>query len=374
VTHSYGTAARNAVEKARGQVAELIGAAAEDIIWTSGATESNNLAIKGVAEMYASKGKHIITCLAEHKAVLDTCKRLESDGFEVTYLKPDSTGRVSPEQVAEAITDETTLITLMAANNEIGTLHPVAEIGKVAKEHGVIFHSDATQAVGKIPIDVEAMCIDLLSASAHKIYGPKGVGCLYVRRRGPRVRLSCQMHGGGHERGMRSGTLNVTGIVGMGVAAEICGQEMTAEAERLAKLRDRLQEALTGRLEYVHLNGHPTERLPNTVNLSFAYVEGESLMLKMPDVAVSTASACTTASLEPSHVLKAIGVADDLAHGSIRFSLGRWTSAEEIEFVIERVVAAVGELREMSPLYEMVQQGIDINSIEWSEHGHGREE
>jgi len=366
VSHSYGTAARQAVDTARGQVAQLIGAEADDIIWTSGATESDNLAIKGVAEMYAAKGDHIITCQTEHKAVLDTCKKLEGRGAGVTYLKPDETGRVTAEQVAEAITDRTILITLMAANNEIGTLHPIAEIGRVAKDRGVIFHSDATQAVGKIPIDVNALGVDLLSVSAHKMYGPKGVGCLYVRRRGPRVRLTCQMDGGGHERGMRSGTLNVPGIVGLGAAAELCRAEMADDAARLTALRDRLHEGLTSRLEYVKLNGHPTERLPNTVNLSFAYVEGESLMMKAAGVAVSSASACTSASLEPSFVLKAIGVPDELAHGSIRFSLGRFTTQEEIDYAVGQVVPAVEELRELSPLYEMVKEGVDLSEVRWS--------
>lgn len=365
-SHSFGTTARAAVDKARGQVAELIGAEADDIIWTSGATESDNLAIKGVAEMYAAKGTHIVTCQTEHKAVLDTCKKLESHGLTVTYLQPDKTGRVSVEQVAAAITDETILITLMAANNEIGTLHPVAEIGKLAKDRHVIFHCDATQAVGKVPVNVDEMGIDLLSLSAHKIYGPKGVGCLYVRRRGPRVRLTCQIDGGGHERGMRSGTLNVPGVVGLGAAAELCGREMADDAAKLIALRDRLHDGFTSRLDYVEFNGHPTERLPNTVNLSFAYVEGESLMLKAKDIAVSSASACTSASLEPSFVLKAIGVPDELAHGSIRFSLGRFTTEEEIDHAIEQVAVAVEELRELSPLYEMVKEGIDLSEVQWS--------
>ncbi len=365
-SHSFGTTALQGVDKARGQVAELIGAEPEDIIWTSGATESDNLAVKGVAEMYAAKGDHIVTCQTEHKAVLDSCKKLESRGVKVTYLKPDSTGRVSGEQVAEAITDKTILITLMAANNEIGTLHPIFEIGKVAKDSGVIFHCDATQAVGKVPVNVDSLGVDLLSISAHKIYGPKGAGCLYVRRRGPRVRLACQMDGGGHERGMRSGTLNVPGVVGLGAAAELCRAEMADDAARLTALRDRLHDGLTNRLDYVEFNGHPTERLPNTVNLSFAYVEGESLMLKATGVAVSSASACTSASLEPSFVLKAIGVPDELAHGSIRFSLGRFTTEEEVDYAVEQVAKAVEELRELSPLYEMVKEGIDLSEIQWS--------
>jgi cysteine desulfurase len=316
------------------------------------------LAIKGVAESHREKGNHIVTCLTEHKAVIDTCKRLEGSGCEVTWLKPDGYGRVTPGQVAEAITDRTILVTLMAANNEIGTLHPFGEIGKVARDRGVLYHCDATQAAGKIPIDVEADCIDLLSTSAHKIYGPKGVGCLYVRRRGPRVRLACQMDGGGHERGLRSGTLNVPGIVGFGAAAELCRKEMPAESRRIAALRDRLEGGITGQVEFVSLNGHPTERLPNTSNLSFEYVEGEALMMKMKDVAVSSGSACTSASLEPSYVLRAIGVSDELAHGSIRFSLGRPTRQQDIDRAVERVVPAVAELREMSPLYELaVERG-----------------
>jgi len=316
-------------------------------------------------EMYREKGNHVVTCLTEHKAVLDACKYLETQGAEITWLKPDETGRVTADQVAEAITDRTVLITLMMANNEIGTLHPVAEIGRVAKERGVIFHTDATQGVGKLPIDVEAMGIDLLSLSAHKIYGPKGVGALYVRRRNPRVRLACQMHGGGHERGMRSGTLNVPGVVGMGAAAEICAREMVGEAERLTGLRDRLHEAITAGLDYVTLNGHPTERLPNTLNLSFAYVEGEALMMKIKSVAVSSGSACTSASLEPSHVLRALGVAEDLAHSSIRFSLGRFNTAEEIDYAAGQAIKAVKELRDLSPLYEMAQEGVDLTQVDW---------
>jgi len=354
--HAFGWKAEAAVENAREQLARLIGAQAKDIVWTSGATESNNLAIKGVAEMYREKGNHIITSLAEHKAVIDPCRWLAELGFEVTWLKPDQYGRIHPEQVAEAITDRTILVSIMAANNEIGTINPVGEIGEVAKQRGVFFHCDATQAVGKVPIDVEAMGIDLLSASGHKIYGPKGVGCLYVRRRGPRVRLACQMHGGGHERGLRSGTLNVPGIVGMGAAAEICRKEMAQETKWLTALRDRLHEGLAGRLEEVFLNGHLTERLPNTVNLSFAYVEGEAVMLKAKDIAVSSGSACTSASLEPSHVLRAMGVGDELVHSSLRFSLGRDNTAEEIDYAIEKVVNAVGELRELSPLYEAARE------------------
>jgi len=358
-SHSVGWKAEAAVEAAREQVAALIGATPKEIIFTSGATESDNLAIKGVAEMLRDKGDHIITCATEHKAVLDTCEYLARHGCRVTFLPTDEHGLVTPEQVAEAITDKTILITIMVANNEIGTIHPVAEIAAVAKERGVLFHTDATQAYGKISIDVEATGIDLLSLSAHKIYGPKGIGALYVRRKGPRVRLAIQMHGGGHERGMRSGTLNVAGIVGLAAAAEICGREMPTEAPRLEALRDRLHQGITAGLDYVKLNGHPTRRLPNTLNLSFGYVEGESLMMKMSDVAVSSGSACTSASLEPSFVLRALGVSDELAHGSIRFSLGRFNTPEEVDYAIARVVESVNQLRELSPLYETAQEGAD---------------
>ncbi len=363
--HSFGWAAEAAVETAREQVAKLIATDAKAILFTSGATESDNLAIKGVAEMYAEKGNHIITCLAEHKAVIDSCKRLESQGYDVTWLKPDAYGRISAEQIEAALTDKTILISIMAANNEVGTINPLAEIGRLAKSRGVLFHSDGTQAVGKIPLDVEEMGLDLLSLSAHKFYGPKGVGALYVRRRKPRVRLRCQMDGGGHERGMRSGTLNVPGIVGLGAAAEIAAKEMPQEALRLRTLRDHLEEGLRQRLDHIQRNGHPTERLPNTVNLSFAYVEGESLMMKMKDIAVSSASACTSASLEPSHVLRSMGLPDDLAHSSIRFSLGRFTTDEEIDYAIEQVVQAVSELRKLSPLYELAQEGVDIHQVQW---------
>ena len=357
-SHALGWNAEAAVEGARQQVASLIGADAKEIIFTSGATESDNLAIKGVVEMHRDKGNHVITCATEHKAVLDTCKYLAEHGCEVTLLPVDEFGLVTAEQVDRAITGRTVLISIMAANNEVGTIHPVAEIGRVAKARGVLLHTDATQAYGKIPLDVEAMGIDLLSLSAHKIHGPKGVGALYVRRRKPRVRLAIQMHGGGHERGMRSGTLNVPGIVGLGAAADICGAEMASEARRLTELRDRLHQGITGRLDQVKLNGHPTARLPNTLNLSFAYVEGESLMMKMKDIAVSSASACTSASLEPSFVLRAMGLPDELAHGSIRFSLGRFTTAEEIDFAVEQVAAAVTELRELSPLYELARDRV----------------
>jgi len=358
-SHSFGMKAEAAVEEARAQVASLIGAGAKDIIWTSGATESDNLAVKGVYEMYRDKGNHIVTCLTEHKAVIDTCKWLEGQGAKVTWLKPDEYGRVTAGQVDEAITDKTILITLMAANNEIGTLHPIGEIGRAARARGVFFHTDATQAVGKAPVNVDEMCIDLLSMSGHKIYGPKGVGCLYVRRRSPRVRLACQVHGGGHERGMRSGTLNVPGVVGLGAAAALCQAEMAEEAQRLAALRDRLESGIIERLDHVKLNGHPVERLSGTSNLSFAYVEGEALMMKMRDIAVSSGSACTSASLEPSFVLRAIGVGDELGHSSIRFSLGRWTTEQEIDYAIEKAVRAVQDLRELSPLYELAMESKD---------------
>jgi len=364
--HIFGWKAEEAVEKAREAIAALIGAEAKDMVFTSGATESDNLAIKGAAQMYKDKGNHLITCLTEHKAVLDPCKRLEESGFTVTWLRPDEYGVVSARQVAEAMTDRTILVSLMAANNETGTLHPLAEIGQLCKQRGVLFHTDATQVVGKVPINVETMGIDLLSCSGHKIYGPKGVGALYVRRRGPRVRLLCQMDGGGHERGMRSGTLNVPGIVALGAAAEICRTEMAQESKRLTAMRDRLQEAISAGLEFVKLNGHPTQRLPNTLNFSFAYVEGEALMMKMKDIAVSSGSACTSASLEASHVLRAMGVGDDLAHSSIRFSLGRFNIQEEIDFAAEQVVRAVKELRQLSPLYEMAQEGVELKDVKWN--------
>ncbi len=366
-SHSFGWKAEAAVEKAREQVAALIGASAKDIVFTSGATESDNLAIKGVAAMYREKGNHIITCPAEHKAVIDPCKRLEEAGCSVTWLRPDENGIVSAQQAEAAITDKTILISLMLANNETGALNPIAEIGQVAKRRGVFLHTDATQAVGKVPIDVNAMGIDLLSISAHKIYGPKGVGALYVRRKDPRVRLQCQMDGGGHERGMRSGTLNVPGIVGLGAACEIARADQAAEAARITALRDRLENTIMSQLGHVKRNGHPTLRLPGTANLSFDFVEGESLMMKMKDIAVSSGSACTSASLEPSHVLKAMGVRDELAHSSIRFSLGRFTTEAEVDYAAAQIVRAVKELRELSPLYEMAQEGIDISKVQWKE-------
>jgi len=366
--HQFGWHAEDGVDKARHQVAELIGASPKEIIWTSGSTESNNLAIKGAAEMYADKGKHIISAVSEHKATLDPVKRLQKNGFDVTWLEPAPDGVIRAEQVAEAIRDDTILVTIMWANNEIGTINEVPEIGKVCKDKGVLFHTDATQWVGKMPTDVEEAGIDLLSASAHKIYGPKGVGMLYVRRRRPRVRLVPLIDGGGHERGMRSGTLNVTGIVGFGAACEIAKNEMSEEGPRLKTLRDKLEHGITSQLDEVVVNGHPELRLPHTTNISFPYVEGESLIMSIKEVAVSSGSACTSASLEPSYVLKSLGVGDDLAHSSIRFGLGRFNTEEEIDYTTERIVAGVKKLRDMSPLYEMAKEGIDLSKVEWAAH------
>lgn len=366
--HSFGWEAEEAVETARGQVAAVIGADSKEIIFTSGATESNNIAIKGVAAMYGEKGRHIITQVTEHKAVIDPCKYLEQHGFRVTFLPVDRYGQVSAEQVREALCDDTILVSIMHGNNEIGTLQPIAEIGRLCKERGVLFHTDCCQTFGKVPIDVEQMGIDLLSCSAHKIHGPKGVGALYVRRKKPRVRCEAILQGGGHERGMRSGTLNVPSIVGLGQAAELCRTRMDSEPKRLASLRDRLYRGITAQLDEVYLNGHPTQRTPTNLNLSFAYVEGESMMMGFSDIAVSSGSACTSASLEPSYVLKSLGVGDDLAHSSIRFSVGRFNTEEEIDYTIELVVAAVRKLREMSPLYEMAQEGIDPRTVEWAHH------
>jgi cysteine desulfurase len=366
--HAFGWEAEEAVDEAREQVGRLIGATGKEIIFTSGATESNNLALKGVAAMYKKKGNHIITAITEHKAVIDPCKRLERDGFQVTFLPVDRYGRVSADQVAEAITDKTILVSIMAANNEIGTLHPIGDIGRACKKRGVLFHTDAVQAVGKIPINVEEMGIDLLSLSAHKIYGPKGQAALYVRRRDPRVRLDPLIDGGGHERGMRSGTLAVPLIVGLGLACEICGNEMSAEAARLVRLRERLRKGIMDQVGETYINGHPTERLPGNINLSFAYVEGEALMMGIKDVAVSSGSACTSASLEPSYVLRALGVGDELAHSSIRFGLGRFNTEEEADFVVDHIVQAVNHLRSMSPLYEMAKEGIDLKTVQWATH------
>lgn len=366
--HAYGWSAESAVENGRAQVAALIGAQDKEIIFTSGATESNNLAILGVAEMYAEKGKHIITSPTEHKAVLDTCHYLSGKGYEITYLQVDKFGRVSAEDVSKAIRPDTILVSLMAANNEVGTYHPIKEIGKVCKQKGVIVHCDAVQAAGKTPINVEDWGVDLLSLSAHKIYGPKGIGALFVRRKNPRIRLAPIIHGGGHERGMRSGTLNVPGIVGFGKAASLCTELMASEMKRIMALRERLWNGLGQKLDELYLNGHPTERLPNNLNVSFAYVEGESLMMGMKELAVSSGSACTSASLEPSYVLKALGVGEDLAHTSIRFGLGRFTTEEEIDFAIKKVTETVTRLRDLSPLYEMVKEGVDLKSVQWTGH------
>ena len=366
--HSFGWEAEEAVEKARKQVASIIGATAKEIVITSGATESNNLAIKGVFEMYAEKGNHIITAATEHKAVLDTCKRLEKEGAKVTYLPVQQNGLIDLDQLREAITDKTILITIMYANNEIGVLQPIAEIGKIAKERGVLLHSDATQAVGKVPVDVIKEGIDIASISAHKMYGPKGVGALYVRRRNPRVQLTAQIDGGGHERGMRSGTLNVPGIVGLGAACEFAQKEMPEESKRLSYLRDKLKDRLLAGLDEVYINGTTEHRLPNNLNISFAYVEGESLLMGINDVAVSSGSACTSATLEPSYVLKALGAGDDLAHSSIRFGLGRFNTEEEVDYVTEKVIDVVKKLRELSPLYEMHKEGIDLTKVQWTAH------
>jgi cysteine desulfurase len=366
--HPFGWEAEEAVEAARKQVADLIGANAKELIFTSGATESNNLAIKGVAEMYREKGNHIITCVTEHKAVIDTCKKLEKQGLRVTYLPVQKDGRISLDELRASITDKTILITIMTANNEIGVIQPIAEIGAIAKGKAILFHTDAVQAVGKVPFDVTAMKADLVSISAHKIYGPKGVGALYVRRRSPRVLLAEQISGGGHERGMRSGTLNVPGIVGLGKAAELCRLDMQKDTERLSKLRDRLNEGLHKNLDEIYINGSMEHRLPHNLNISFAYVEGESLLMGINDVAVSSGSACTSASLEPSYVLKALGAGDDLAHSSIRFGLGRWTTEEEVDYVIDKLTKVVRRLREMSPLYEMVKEGVDLSKMQWVTH------
>ncbi len=359
--HSFGWAAEEAVENARGQIAKLIQAAPKEIIFTSGATESNNLAIKGLAELYREKGNHIITQVTEHRAVLDTCKRLEKSGYAVTYLPVAKDGRIDLDDLRRAITPKTILISIMYANNEIGVVQPIEEIGKIAKEKGVFFHSDAVQAVGKIPVDVNKDNIDLLSMTAHKIYGPKGCGMLYVRRRNPRVQLAPQIDGGGHERGMRSGTLNVPGIVGFGKAAELCQNEMADEGKRLGGLRDQLKEAIFKGLEEVYVNGSMIHRLPQNLNLSFPYVDGESLLMGMNDVAVSSGSACTSAKMEPSYVLKALGVKEDLAHSSIRFGLGRFNTKEEVDYVAERVIEVVSRLREISPLYEMAKEGAHLS-------------
>ena len=364
--HEFGWAAEQAVDKARKQIADLIGASPKEIVFTSGATESDNLAIKGVAEMYAEKGNHIITAATEHKAVLDTCKKLEKHGYRVTYLPVMADGLVDLDMLREAITDKTILVTIMYGNNEIGVLQPVAEIGKICREKGVLFHTDAVQAIGKVPVNVDADKIDIMSITAHKMYGPKGVGALYVRRRNPRVQLTAQMDGGGHERGMRSGTLNVTGIVGLGEACAICHREMAEEMPRIKALRDRLRTKLEAGLDEVYLNGSWEHRLPNNLNMSFAYVEGESLLMGINDIAVSSGSACTSATLEPSYVLKALGLGDDIAHSSIRFGIGRFNTEEEIDYVADRLIDVVTRLRELSPLYEMAKEGIDLSKVVWA--------
>jgi cysteine desulfurase len=363
--HEFGWNAEQAVENARSQIAKLIGASPKELIFTSGATESDNLAIKGTAEMYREKGNHIITQVTEHKAVLDSCKRLEKYGYEVTYLPVEKDGRINLDDLRRAITPKTILITIMYANNEIGVVQPIAEIGKIAKEKGVFFHVDGVQAVGKIPVDVQKDNIDLLSVSAHKLYGPKGVGALYVRRKNPRVQLAALIDGGGHERGMRSGTLNVPGIVGFGKACELCMNEMEEESQRMCRLRDRLKDGIFAKLDEVFINGSMAHRLPNNLNVSFAYVEGESLLMGIHDIAVSSGSACTSATLEPSYVLKALGVGEDLAHTSIRFGLGRFNTEEEVDYTVDRVVETVTRLRELSPLYEMAKEGVDLSKMQW---------
>jgi cysteine desulfurase len=369
--HMFGWEAEAAVDKGRKQIADLIGATAKEIIFTSGATESNNLAIKGVAEMYANKGNHIITQATEHKAVLDTCKKLEKHGARVTYLAVKQDGLIDLDQLRDAITDKTILVSIMYANNEIGVLQPIAEIGKICKEKGVLFHTDAVQACGKVPVNVIRDNVDLLSLSAHKMYGPKGMGALYVRRKSPRVQLTAQIDGGGHERGMRSGTLNVTGIVGLGEACAICQAEMAQESVRLMALRDRLKDKLMSELDEIYINGayqngSAEHRLPNNLNVSFAYVEGESLLMGINEIAVSSGSACTSATLEPSYVLKALGVGDEIAHSSIRFGIGRFNTVDDIDYVAGRLIDVVRKLRELSPLYEMAKEGIDLSKIQWA--------
>ncbi len=366
--HEFGWKAEEGVDNARKQIAELIGATPKEIVFTSGATESNNLALKGIAEMYSERGNHIITQATEHKAVLDTCKRLEKEGVRVTYLPVQTNGLIDLDQLRDAITDKTILISIMYANNEIGVVQPMAEIGKIAKERGVLFHSDAVQAVGKIPVNVMADGIDVMSLTGHKIYGPKGVGALYVRRRNPRVQITAQMDGGGHERGMRSGTLNVPGIVGLGLACELARKEMTEESKRMSFLRDKLKDRLMLDLDEVYVNGTMEHHLPNNLNISFAYVEGESLLMGINDIAVSSGSACTSATLEPSYVLKALGAGDDIAHSSIRFGLGRFNTEAEVDYVGDKVVDVVQKLRELSPLYEMAKEGVDLSKVSWTAH------
>jgi cysteine desulfurase len=366
-SHSFGWEAEEGVEKARAQIAKLIGADEKEVVFTSGATESNNLAIKGVAEFYKDRRNHIVTTVTEHKCVLDTCRHLEQEGFVVTYLPVQQNGLVDLDRLREAVTDKTVIVSIMAVNNEIGVIQPLAEIGKICREKGAFFHTDAAQAVGKIPLDVEAMNIDLMSISGHKIYGPKGIGALYVRRR-PRVRLAAMIHGGGQERGFRSGTLPTPLCVGIGEACEIAMKEMDVEAKRLTKLRDRLLKGLQSKLTDIVVNGDLDHRIPGNLNISFAYVEGESLMMGIKNLAVSSGSACTSASLEPSYVLRALGVEEEMAHTSLRIGLGRFTTDHEIDTAVDELVRHVNKLREMSPLWEMAQEGIDIKSIEWAAH------
>ena len=366
--HSFGWVAEEGVEIARTQIANLIGANSKEIVFTSGATESNNLAIKGVAEMYAERGNHIITVATEHKAILDTCKHLEKQGYRVTYLPLQGSGLVDLDMLRDAITDKTILVSIMYANNEIGVIQQVSEIGKICKDKGVLFHTDGVQAVGKIPVNVIKDNIDIMSITAHKMYGPKGVGALYVRRRNPRVQISAQMDGGGHERGMRSGTLNVPGIVGFGKAAELCHQLMDVEMPKHRAMRDRLKVKLESSLEETYINGTMDSRLPHNLNMSFAYVEGESLLMGINDIAVSSGSACTSATLEPSYVLKALGLGDDLAHTSIRFGIGRFNTDEEIDYVANKMIDVVNKLRELSPLWEMFKDGVDLSKVEWTAH------
>jgi len=365
-SHVFGWKAEAAVENARKQVAELMNCDPREIVWTSGATESDNLAIKGVAHFYGKKGKHIVTSKIEHKAVLDTCRQLEREGYEVTYLEPDSHGVIEPQKVAQALRDDTILVSLMHVNNEIGVITDIAAIGEITRERGVIFHVDAAQSVGKVEIDLAKIKVDLLSVSGHKIYGPKGIGALFVRRK-PRVRIEAQIHGGGHERGMRSGTLATHQIVGIGEACRIAKEEMVEEGARILKLRQKLWNSFAD-MEEVYLNGDENQRVPGILNVSFNFVEGESLMMALKDVAVSSGSACTSASLEPSYVLRALGMSDELAHSSIRFSIGRYTTEEEIDYVVTHVREAVGKLRELSPLWEMHLDGIDLSTVQWAAH------
>jgi cysteine desulfurase len=365
-SHQYGWKAEEAIENARCQVAELINADPREVVWTSGATESDNLAIKGAAHFYQRKGKHIITSKIEHKAVLDTCRQLEREGFEVTYLEPNEDGLTTPEMIASALREDTTVVSVMHANNEIGVVNDIAGIGEVCRERGVIYHVDAAQSTGKLPLDMEAMKVDLLSISAHKMYGPKGIGALYVRRK-PRVRIEAQMHGGGHERGMRSGTLATHQIVGLGEAARIATEEMQAEGDRLKGLRQRFWDAIND-IPQVHINGSRDHRLPGALNVSFAFVEGESLLMSLKDLAISSGSACTSASLEPSYVLRALGLNDELAHSSLRFSFGRFTTEDDVDQAAQSVRHAVDKLRELSPLWDMYQDGIDLDTIEWAAH------